>query len=98
MQHEPDEEVLWCDDVARAWRWPRRRNCGKSLNAMGRTLARIAHVVRYEVARTGGVPPPARQRSLGALAPTDREAISRGLAFGVSLRQIARAKALNRSS
>ena len=28
MQHEPDEEVSWCDDVARAWRWLRRRNCG----------------------------------------------------------------------
>lgn len=36
--------------------WRRWRQ-GKSLNAIGRALGRIAHVVRYEVARTGGVPP-----------------------------------------
>ena len=30
---------------------------GESLNAIGRALGRIAHVVRYEVARTGGIPP-----------------------------------------
>ena len=38
--------------------WRRWRR-GESLNAIGRALGRIAHVVRYEVARTGGIPPPA---------------------------------------
>ena len=57
-------------------RWLR----GESLNAIGRALGRIAHVVRYEVARTGGIPPPARQRSRLALTLTEREAISRGRA------------------
>ena len=69
--------------------WRRWRR-GESLNAIGRALGRIAHVVRYEVARTGGIPPPARQRARLALTLTEREAISRGLACGTSLRQISR--------
>ena len=67
--------------------WRRWRQ-GESLNAIGRALGRIAHVVRYEVARTGGIPPPARHRARLALTLTEREAISRGLARGTSLRQI----------
>ena len=35
--------------------WRRWRR-GESLNAIGRALGRIAHVVRYEVARTDGIP------------------------------------------
>ena len=69
--------------------WRRWRR-GESLNAIGRALGRIAKVVRYEVARTGGIPPPARHRARLALALTEREAISRGLACGTSLRQISR--------
>ena len=46
--------------------------------------------MRYEVARTGGRPPPARQRSRLALTLSEREAISRGLASGTSVRQISR--------
>ena len=69
--------------------WRRWRR-GESLNAIGRALGRIAHVVRYEVARTGGIPPPARQRARLALTLMEREVISRGLACGTSLRQISR--------
>ena len=69
--------------------WRRWRR-GESLNAIGRALGRIAHVVRYEVARTGGLPPPVRRRSPLALTLREREAISRGLACGTSLRQISR--------
>ena len=69
--------------------WRRWRH-GESLNAIGRALGRIAHVVRYEVARTGGLPPPVRQRSPLALTLGEREAISRGLASGTSVRQISR--------
>ena len=69
--------------------WRRWRR-GESLNAIGRALGRIAHVVRYEVARTGGIPPPARHRARLALTLAEREAISRGLARGTSLRQISR--------
>ena len=46
--------------------------------------------VRYEVARTGGIPPSARQRGRLALTLVEREAISRGLARGTSLRHISR--------
>ena len=69
--------------------WRRWRR-GESLNAIGRALGRIAKVVRYEVARTGGISPPARQRARRALSLTEREAISRGLARGASLRPISR--------
>ena len=69
--------------------WRRWRH-GESLNAIGRALGRIAKVVRYEVARTGGIPPAARQRSRLALTLPEREAISRGLASGTSVRQISR--------
>ena len=69
--------------------WRRWRR-GESLNAIGRALGRIAKVVRYEVARTGGIPPPARRRSRLALTLPEREAISRGLASGTSVRQISR--------
>ena len=69
--------------------WRRWRR-GESLNTIGRALGRIAKVVRYEVARTGGISPPARQRARRALSLTEREAISRGLARGTSLRQISR--------
>ena len=65
--------------------WRRWRR-GESLNAIGRALGRIAHVVRYEVARTGGIPPLVRQRSRLALTLPEREAISRGLASGMSVR------------
>jgi IS30 family transposase len=41
------------------------------------------------MAARGGVPPPARFRSSLALIVTEREEISRGLATGVSFRQIA---------
>ena len=60
--------------------WRRWRR-GESLNAIGRALGRIAKVVRYEVAR---------QRSRLALTLSEREAISRGLASGTSVRQISR--------
>ena len=66
--------------------WRRWRR-GESLNAIGRALGRIAHVVRYEVARTGGIPPPAadgtgghlprpRQRDVGATGRQLRRAPS----------------------
>ena len=35
--------------------WRRWRH-GESLNAIGRALGRIPKMVRYEVARTGGIP------------------------------------------
>ncbi len=51
--------------------WRRWRR-GESLNAIGRALGRIAKVVRYEVARTGGISPPWRR------PPRDRTCLVRG--------------------
>ena len=45
--------------------WSRWRH-GESLNASGRALGRIPKMVRYEVARTGGIPPPRPPRAHAA--------------------------------
>ena len=78
---------LTAAEKAEVWRRWRR---GETLKAIGRALSRAGKVVRYEVVRTGGIPPPGRQRARQALTLTEREAISRGLACGASLRQISR--------
>ena len=69
--------------------WRRWRQ-GESLNAIGRALGRIPKMVHYIVAGAGGIPPVSRQRARQALTLSEREAISRGVARGVSLRQISR--------
>ena len=69
--------------------WRRWRQ-GESLNAIGRALGRMPKKVRYVVAGAGGIPPVPRQRSRLTLTLPEREVISRGLARGVSLRQISR--------
>ena len=74
-------------EKAEVWRRWRR---GETLRAIGRGLRRLAKVVRYEVARTGGIPPAPRQRGSRALTLAEREVISRGVACGTSLRQISR--------
>lgn len=60
---------------------------GASLSEIGRTLGACRRRSFMWCAR-GGVPPPGRFRSARALSVSDREAISRGLARGVSLRQL----------
>jgi IS30 family transposase len=67
--------------------WDRWKQ-GQSLSDIGRALDRIPGAVFHVVAARGGVPPPARFRSPLALTVTEREEISRGLATGVSFRQI----------
>ena len=69
--------------------WRRWRQ-GESLNASGRALGRIPKRVRYIVAGAGGVPPVPRRRAGQALTLSEREVISRGVARGLSLRQISR--------
>ena len=73
----------------RAELW-RRCRPGETLQAIGRALDWATPCVRYFVAETGGVPPPPRQRSRLALTVAEREEISRGLAYGRSLRAIGR--------
>jgi IS30 family transposase len=69
--------------------WRRWRQ-GESLTAIGRALGRIPKMVHYVVAGAGGIPPAPRQRARRALTLSEREGISRGVARGVSLRQISR--------
>lgn len=72
-------------DKAAIWeRWKR----GESLSEIGRAINRIPGAVFHIVRARGGVPPAPRCRSKRALTAKDREEISRGLATGVSFRQI----------
>lgn len=53
-------------------------------------ICRIPKMVHYIVAGAGGIPPVPRQRARQALTLSEREVISRGVARGLSLRQISR--------
>lgn len=73
-------------DKAAIWdRWTR----GESLSEIGRGIDRIPAAVFHVVRARGGIPPPPRWRSSRALTVREREEISRGLATGVSFRQLA---------
>src|SRR5918999_1825609 len=72
------------DRVAIWDRWAR----GESLSEIGRAIARVPAAVFHVVRARGGIPPPARWRASRALTVSEREEISRGLAAGVSFRQL----------
>ena len=73
------------NDKTAIWdRWAR----GESLSAIGRAVDRIPAAVFHVVRARGGMPPPPRWRSARALTGSEREEISRGLATGVSFRQL----------
>jgi DNA-binding CsgD family transcriptional regulator len=62
---------------------------GLDCPAVARSLGMSVDTVRAIEAKTGGVRPKARHRSKRVLSLDEREEISRGLAEGVSLREIA---------
>jgi IS30 family transposase len=72
-------------------RWQR----GESLHAIGRVFDRPSSSIFGQLAPSGGIRPPPRQRSRLALTLLEREEISRGLVAHLSLR--AMAVNLNRS-
>ncbi|RKG47738.1 IS30 family transposase [Corallococcus sp. AB011P] len=75
------------DQKAEIWRqW----KTGQSLSDISRALGRVPGTVHNVLSSNGGFVPPARRRSRLALTVVEREEISRGLASGLSLRQIAR--------
>ena len=78
---------LSAEQKAELWK---RWKAGQSLNEIGRALGKDHVVVHFVLARHGGIAPPARRRSRRALTLAEREDISRGIAGGSSLRQIAR--------
>ena len=76
---------LWC-------RW----KAGQSLHEIGRALGKDHVVIHLLLARHGGIAPAARRRSPRALTLAEREDISRGIAGGNSIREIA--KGLHRAA
>src|SRR5580704_4982162 len=72
----------------RAEMWSRWK-AGQSLHAIGRALGKDHVVIQFLLARSGGMAPPARRRSLRTLTLAEREDISRGIACGWSIRRIA---------
>jgi len=67
-----------------------RWKAGQSLHEIGRALGKDHVVVHYLLAQHGGIAPASRRRSPRTLTLAEREEISRGIAGGSSLRQIAR--------
>ena len=80
------------EQKAQIWdRWQR----GESLNAIGRAFDRPSSSIFGQLAPTGGIRPPPRQRSKLALTLSEREEITRGIVAAHTLREIA--ITLNRS-
>jgi IS30 family transposase len=83
--------------VQRAEMWSRWK-AGESLNAIGRALGKDKQVIHFLLARHGGIAPSVRRRSRHALTLAEREDISRGIASGCSLRDIAQQLSRARST
>ena len=74
------------EQKAEMWdRWPR----GESLNSIGPAFDRPSSSIFSQLAPSGGIRPPIRQRSGLALTLAQREEISRGIASNLSLPSIA---------
>ena len=71
-------------DVWKRWK------AGQSLHAIGRVFGKPHTSIRHLLLPRGGIPPAARRRSRLALTLAEREDISRGMASGSSIREIAR--------
>src|SRR5271154_5223950 len=71
-------------DVWKRWK------AGQSLHAIGRVFGKPHTSIRHLLLPRGGIPPAARRRSRLALTLAEREDISRGMASGSSIREIAK--------
>src|ERR1700729_2849271 len=71
-------------DVWRRWK------AGQTLHEIGRAFGKEHSSIRCLVLRHGGIAPAVRRRALLALTLREREEISRGLASGSSIREIAK--------
>ena len=67
-----------------------RWKAGETLHEIGRVYGKCHNAIRAVWLPRGGIPPLARRRSRLALPFAERENISRGMASGSSLREIAR--------
>ncbi len=68
----------------------RRWKAGQTLHQIGRAFGKEHASIRCLVSRHGGIAPAVRRRALFALTLREREEISRGLASGSSMREIAK--------
>src|SRR6267143_5696549 len=66
-----------------------RWKAGQSMHAIGRAYGRPHPTIRKLLLPRGGIAPLARRRSRLALTLAEREDISRGIASGSSIREIA---------
>ena len=68
----------------------RRWKAGQSLHEIGRAFSKDHVSIQFMLAQHGGIAPTARRRSALTLTLAERENISRGIACGSSIREIAR--------
>src|SRR5580693_4541510 len=68
----------------------KRWKAGETLHEIGRAHGRPHPTIRKLLLPRGGIAPTARRRSRLALTLAEREDISRGIASGLSMREIAR--------
>jgi len=67
-----------------------RWNAGQSLHQIGRVFGKSHVSIHFMLSQHGGIVPAARRRSLLTLTLAEREDISRGIASGSSIRDIAK--------
>ena len=77
---------LSANEKSEIWR---RWKAGETLHEIGRALDKPHGSIRCLLLPRGGIPPAVRRPSRLALTRSEREDISRGIAFGSSLREIA---------
>src|ERR1700723_3739964 len=66
-----------------------RWKAGESLHEIGRAFGKAHNSIRFLLKQRGGIVPPARRRSPRTLTLAEREDISRGIAAGLSIREMA---------
>src|SRR6202035_4168517 len=67
-----------------------RWKAGQSLHEIGSTFGKCRVSIQFMLAQHGGIAPVARRRSLLTVTLAERENISRGIACGWSIREIAK--------
>ena len=87
MMMQTRKSVLSASDRTEMWRlWKQ----GLSLHELGAVFGRHNGTIHWYISLRGGICPVVRRRSQHCLTLSEREAISRGLAIGQSVRHIAR--------
>src|ERR1700742_2695847 len=67
----------------------RRWKAGESLHEIGRAFGKDHGSIQFLLSQRGGIVPAARRRSPRTLTLSEREDISRGIASGSSIREVA---------